>query len=70
LEEYIIDKLDIPDAGEFTMNGSGMIYIADNAVKAKYSSIMKAVIDYDETTEEEIYSEEEQSSDDKVLFDI
>ena len=68
LEEYIIDKLEIPDAGEFQMNGSGVIYIDGNSVKAKYSSVMKGIIDYNEETEEEIYSEEELDNGDKVLF--
>jgi hypothetical protein len=70
LEEYIIDKLDIPDAGEFQMNGSGTVYIENNLARAKYSSTMKATIDYNEETDEEIFSEEEQDSGDKVLFAI
>lgn len=70
LEEYIIDKLDIPDAGEFQMNGSGTIYLENNLAKVKYSSTMKATIDFNEETEEEIFSEEELDSGDKVLFTI
>lgn len=70
LEEYIVDKLDIPDAGEFQMNGSGTIYLENNLVRAKYSSVMKAIIDFNEETEEEIYSEEEHDSGDKALFSI
>jgi hypothetical protein len=70
LEDYVIDQLDIPDAGEFQMNGSGTIYIADNLVRAKYSSVMKGLIDYNEETEEEIYGEEEEDSGDKMLFAI
>jgi len=70
LEEYIVDKLNIPDAGEFSMNGNGTLYIADNFVKAKYSSTMKGIIDYDEATETEIYSEEELDSGDKDLFAV
>lgn len=70
LEEYIIDKLDIPDAGEFEMVGSGTMYINDNLVRAKYSSTIKAIIDYNEETEQEIYSEEEQDSGDKILFAV
>jgi hypothetical protein len=52
------------------MNGSGTIYLDDKLVKAKYSSVLKAIIDFDEKTEQEIYSEEEQDSGDKVLFVI
>lgn len=70
LEEYIIDKLDIPAAGEFQMNGKGTIYIESNFARVKYSSIMKAIIDFNEETEEEIFSEEEHDSDDKVLFAV
>ena len=68
LEEYIIDKLDIPDAGEFRMDGSGTLYLADNHVKAKYSSIIKGITDYDEETDAVTYSEEEHDSGDKALF--
>jgi hypothetical protein len=70
LEEYIIDKLDIPDAGEFQMNGRGTIYIGGDSVRARYSSTMKAIVDYDEATEKEIYSEEERDSGDKILFSV
>jgi len=52
------------------MDGSGTLYLADNLVKAKYSSIMKGIIDYDEATDTEIYSEEEHDSADKVLFTV
>jgi hypothetical protein len=68
LEEYIIDKLEIPDAGEFEMTGSGTVYLHENLIKAKYSSIMRGVIDYDEENDRSIYSEEEQDSGDRVLF--
>ena len=62
------DKLEIPDAGEFRMDGSGTLYLADNLVKAKYSSILKGITDYDEDTDAVTYSEEEHDSGDKVLF--
>jgi hypothetical protein len=70
MEEYIVNKLDIPDAGEFQMNGNGKIYIENNLVRVKYSSTIKEIIDYDEETEEEIYSNEEQDSGDQILFSI
>jgi hypothetical protein len=71
LENYIIDKLDIPDVGEFQMNGSGTIYIENNLAKVKYSSTIRASIDFNEETGEEIFSEEgEEDSGDKVLFAI
>ncbi|TDW99096.1 hypothetical protein [Dinghuibacter silviterrae] len=68
LEEYIVNKLDIPDAGEFKMNGNGVIYIADNFVRAKYSSTMKEIIDYNEDTDEEVFGEVEVDSNDIALF--
>lgn len=70
LEEYLIDKLEIPDAGEFRMDGRGTIYIEGNFVRAKYSSVMKGVIDYNEETEEEIFSEEVEDKGDRILFQI
>lgn len=68
LEQYILGKLDIPDAGEFQMNGKGVIYIAQGEVRVKYSSIFKTTIDFDEETEEEIFSEEEHDSGDIILY--
>jgi hypothetical protein len=68
LEEYITDRLEIPDAGEFAMTGSGEVYIDGNVLRARYQSTMKAIVDYDEENEQEIYSDEEQDSGDTVLF--
>jgi hypothetical protein len=71
LEEYMIDKLEIPDAGEFQMKGIGKIYLSGSIVGVKYSSTMKEIIDFNEETEEEIYSEvEEQDSGDIILFAV
>lgn len=68
LELYIIDKLDIPDAGEFNMTGTGTLYIQNNAVRAKYNSELKELVDFDEETEAEVYGEPERESADKELF--
>lgn len=68
LEDYITTKLEIPSAGEFQMTGKGTIYLENNSVKAKYSSIFKTTIDFDEETEEEIFSEDEHDSGDVVLY--
>lgn len=70
LEEYLINQLEIPTAGEFEMNGKGTLYIENNFVKVKYSSTMKETIDFNEETEEAIYSEEEFDSGDSNLFAI
>jgi hypothetical protein len=68
LEMYMIDKLNIPDAGEFKMNGSGMIYMENGFARVKYSSIIKITIDFNEETEEEVFGEEEEDSRDIALF--
>lgn len=70
LEEYLILKLDIPDAGEFEMNGEGKLYLKNGAVWAFYQSSVRMLEDYDEETEKEIYSEVEVESADKELFPI
>lgn len=70
MEQYMIDKLDIPDAGEFQMNGNGTITIDNNNAIVKYSSTVKMLLDFNEETEEEIYSEEEKESGEKILFSL
>jgi hypothetical protein len=70
LEGYIINKLDIPDAGEFEMTGEGFIYSDGKSIKASYQSIMKEMVDFNEETEEEIYGEEIKDKGDTVLFVI
>ncbi len=70
LEEYLILKLDIPDAGEFEMKGEGKLYFKDSAIWAAYQSVIRMVEDYDEEKEEEIYGEAEVESTDKKLFAI
>ena len=70
LGEYIVDKLDIPDAGEFEMNGTGVLYIENGAIRAKYSSTIKEAVDYDEERDEPVYGNEEQQSDDRIIMKI
>jgi hypothetical protein len=70
LEGYIIDKLDIPDAGEFEMTGEGFIYSDGKSIRASYQSIIKEMVDFNEETEEEIYGEEIKDKGDTVLFVI
>jgi hypothetical protein len=66
---YIIDKLNIPDAGEFEMNGKGEIYKDGNMLHVRYGSVIKYLVDYNEETGEEIYNEKEETdSGDMVLF--
>ena len=70
LQDYMIAALDIPDAGEFEMHGTGTIYIAGNAVRVTHESITKMIIDYDETTDEVIYGNNETDKGDIILFTI
>jgi hypothetical protein len=71
LEEYLFDKLDIPSAGEFRMDGEAVLYIQDNQVRVRYSSLYKEMIDYDEDTDTEVYGNEEVvDGKDELMFNI
>ena len=70
LEGYVVDTLQIPDAGEFAMTGKGSIYLADKTVRIRHASVLKYLTDYNEETEEEIWGEEETDSGDTILFSI
>lgn len=70
LSDYLIDKLEIPSAGEFTMNGQGTMYQKDNEVRVVFSSMYKELSDYNEETGEEIYSVELANQGDELLFAI
>ncbi|GAA4343877.1 hypothetical protein [Flaviaesturariibacter amylovorans] len=68
LEEYLMNKLDIPSAGEFQMTGRGTLFLTDGVVRAKYSSEYREVVDFDEVKDEEVYGEPEVVEDDRILF--
>ncbi len=69
LEEYIIEQLNLPSAGEFYLKGGGKIFIEeDRQVVIEHRSVGAGVIDYDEEEEKPIYSEEEEEKGRKVLF--
>lgn len=68
IEEYLILKLEIPDAGEFEMHGEGFLYIENNSVFANYWSTLKFLEDYDEEKDEEIWSEAEVEKNISELF--
>jgi hypothetical protein len=71
LAEYIIKKLNLPDAGEFYLKGGGRFFIEDNnKIVIEHMSVMAGVMDYDEEKEEEIYSEEEEESGKHTLFNL
>jgi hypothetical protein len=68
LEEYMVDRLEIPDAGEFQMNGSGTVYMDGGIARVKYTSVMKEIVDYNEKTDEVVYGEEMQDGGERMLF--
>ncbi|SFW61234.1 hypothetical protein [Chitinophaga sancti] len=70
LEWYIINLLDIPDAGEFKMIGNGSFYSADNAIKLMHSSTLREIVDYDEKTGDEVYGKSDEDKGDILLFTI
>ena len=48
LERYLTEELDLPDAGEFSMSGSGQFFLTGNAVGLEYRSEAKSYYDDDE----------------------
>ena len=70
LEEYLILKLEIPDAGEFEMHGEGFLMIENKRVVANFWSTLRFMEDYDEEKEEEIWSEAETEKKIEKLFKI
>ncbi|MCW3169633.1 hypothetical protein OMO38_13990 [Chryseobacterium sp. 09-1422] len=70
LEEYLILKLDIPDAGEFEMHGEGFLTIENHTIVADFWSTLRFMEDYDEEKEEEIWSEAETEKKVEKLFQI
>ncbi|MGN6421474.1 MAG: hypothetical protein ACTHMC_28425 [Pseudobacter sp.] len=71
LEDYLFNKLELPSAGEFMMTGGGHLYLQGNAVKIKYNSVFREMLDYDEELGKEIYGEDIEIEDyagDVVLF--
>lgn len=70
LEMYIIDVLDIPDAGEFQMIGNGTFYLIENTLKVMHSSIFREIVDYDEVTGKEIFGKGNEDKGDVVLFTV
>lgn len=70
LEMYIIDSLEIPDAGSFQMTGNGTLYIADKVMKVVHSSILREIVDYDEKTNEEIFGNSDEDKGEVDLFTI
>lgn len=70
LEEYLILKLEIPDAGEFEMHGEGFLTIENDIVAADFWSTMRFMEDYDEEKDEEIWSETQTEKKVEKLFQI
>ncbi|MBC9908935.1 hypothetical protein [Chitinophaga varians] len=71
MQEYIIQTLRIPDAGEFQMNGKGEIYLKGNEVRIQHESVLLEIVDYNEEKGEPVYNESgEREGGDKLLFTI
>lgn len=70
LEMYIINALDIPDAGSFQMTGNGTFYIIDNTMKVVHSSVLREILDYDEQTDKEVFGNSDEAKGDVTLFTI
>lgn len=67
-EEYLIHKLEIPDAGEFEMKGEGKLFIRERRVWAAYHSNTRFLQDYDEESEQEVWEEMETEQKERMLF--
>jgi len=71
MDYFIIEKLDLPDAGEFYLKGVGRVFIEEERrIVIEHQSVMAGEIDYDEEKEESIYSEEVVQQGRHVLFEL
>ena len=52
IEVYLMNLLNLPDAGEFAMEGRGNFFIVDKEIIFTYESIMKGYEGYDSETYE------------------
>lgn len=75
LHIYLINYLDLPDVGEFELEGEGTLMEDQGAVYIEYESIMKGYMDYgedggnfDEAEWKEVNEKEEDWSGKKGLF--
>lgn len=69
-EQFLISELDIPDAGEFSLQGQGTIFIEDGKIVIEHSAEGTATIDYDEETEQEIFETISEPLTKDVLFEV
>ena len=69
-EQFLIAELDIPDAGEFSLQGQGTIFIEDGKIVIEHSAEGTATIDYDEETEQEIFETISEPLTKDVLFEV
>jgi hypothetical protein len=69
-EHFLIEKLNIPDAGEFTLTGKGTIFIEADKIIIEHSAEGEALIDYDEETEQEIYEQITEELTRSILFKV
>jgi hypothetical protein len=72
LDIYLINFLNLPDVGDFEMEGQGRIIEHNGEIYLEYESIMKGYLDFGEQGEKEEWVEtnerEEQWSGKKELF--
>ena len=66
---FLIETLDIPDAGEFSMQGEGTIFAENGAIKITYHAEGEAMVDFDEETQEEITETINEPTKTVVLFE-
>lgn len=69
-EYFLIEKLEIPDAGEFTMKGKGTIFIEHGKIVIEHSAEGKVLMDYDEKSKKEIWEDITEDLTKSVLFTI
>lgn len=68
LDLYLINYLNLPDVGEFDMEGLGKFIIENDEVYIEYESIMKGMEDYENGGWKEINEREEMFSGKRLLI--
>ena len=69
-EHFLIEKLSIPDAGEFTLQGKGSIFLENSKIVIEHSAEGKFMVDYDDENKQEIWQEISEKLTKSILFDI
>lgn len=69
-EQFLIDALDIPDAGEFEMQGEGTIFLEDGEILIEYTTEGKVMMDYDEVNKKAIWKDLAEETNESILFEV